>query len=51
LRSIALLKQLLKAEGLPPAGGRRSLFAQVDTLRLHQVDAVAELARLPGASN
>lgn len=50
LRSIALLKQLLKAEGLPDAGGRRSVFAQIDALRLHRIDAEGELAKLGAAS-
>jgi NTE family protein len=50
LRSLALLKQLLKEEGAPPAGGRAPLFAQVEALRLHRIDADAELARLGAAS-
>jgi len=51
LRSIALLKQLLKEEGLPrSAGGRPSLFAQIDALKLHRIDAEAELASLGAAS-
>jgi NTE family protein len=50
LRSLALLKQLLKAEGQPPAGGRASLFAQIDALCLHRIEAEAELASLGAAS-
>jgi NTE family protein len=50
LRSIMLLKQLLKAEGLPPAAGRASLFAQIDALRLHRIDAEDELGKLSAAS-
>jgi len=50
LRTIALLKQLLKDEGLPPAQGRTSLFAQIDALRLHRIDADAELAEYGAAS-
>lgn len=50
LRSIALLKKLLQAEGVPPAGGRDSLFAQIDALRLHRIDAEAELGKLSAAS-
>jgi NTE family protein len=49
LRSVALLKQLLTAEGSPPPGGRAPFFAQVDALYLHRIGAEAELARL-GAS-
>lgn len=50
LRSIVLLKQLLKAEGMPPTAGRTSLFAQIDALRLHRIDAEEELAELSAAS-
>jgi len=50
LRTIALLKQLLKAEGLPAAAGRDSLFAQIDALRLHRIDCEEELAGLSAAS-
>jgi NTE family protein len=50
LRAIALLKRLLQAEGLPPTSGRDSLFAQIDALRLHRIDAGDELAKLSAAS-
>jgi NTE family protein len=50
LRTIALLKRLLKAEGVPPASGRDSLFARIDALRLHRIDAEDELAKLAAAS-
>jgi NTE family protein len=50
LRTIGLLKRLLRAEGLPPASGRDSLFAQIHALRLHRIDAEGELAKLTAAS-
>ncbi len=50
LRTITLLKQLLKAEGLPKAAGRNSLFAQIDALRLHRIDCEQEMAELSAAS-
>ncbi|GMV44908.1 MAG: hypothetical protein AMXMBFR66_03060 [Pseudomonadota bacterium] len=50
LRTIFLLKQLLKAEGRPPASGRAPLFAQIDALRLHRIDAEDKLEHLGAAS-
>ncbi len=50
LRSLALLKQLLAAEGAPPPQGRSGLIAQVDALRMHRIDAGSELASLGAAS-
>jgi NTE family protein len=50
LRSIALLKQLLRAEGMPPRMPEGSLFAQIDALRLHRIDAERELAKLSADS-
>lgn len=50
LRSITLLKQLLKDEGVPAAGSRHPFFAQVDALRLHRIDGAEELAGLGAAS-
>jgi NTE family protein len=49
LRTVALLKRLLGA-GDAPAGSGAALFAQVAALRLHRIDAEAELAKL-GASS
>jgi NTE family protein len=50
LRTIALLKSLLKAEGLPPGGARASLFQQIAELRLHRIHAEEEMSAL-GASS
>jgi NTE family protein len=50
LRSVALLKQLLAAEGEPPAAGRSTLFTQIEALRLHRIDAGSELASLGAAT-
>lgn len=44
LRTLALLQRLLEQEGLPPAGGRAPLFAQVAALRLHRIEAQVELS-------
>lgn len=49
LRSLALLQQLLKSEGEPPAAGRAALFRQVDALLTHRIAAQEALSRL-GAS-
>jgi NTE family protein len=50
LRALALLQQLLRLEGGPPAGDRVSLFTQVAALRTHRIEAGAELAGLGAAS-
>jgi NTE family protein len=53
LRSVALLKQLIHDEGRPRAaraGPRRALYQRVEALRVHRIDAEAELARF-GASS
>jgi NTE family protein len=50
LRSIALLQQLLAAEGLPAGVGPGSLFQQVARLRLHRIDATEDMADLGAAS-
>ncbi|MFN3618408.1 MAG: patatin-like phospholipase family protein [Aquabacterium sp.] len=50
LRSIALLQQLLAAEGLPAGVGPGSLFQQVARLRLHRIDATEDMAQLGAAS-
>ncbi|MFZ2651617.1 MAG: patatin-like phospholipase family protein [Burkholderiaceae bacterium] len=50
LRSLALLQQLLRQEGEPPTGGRAPLFAQVAALRMHRIEAQAELAELGAGS-
>jgi NTE family protein len=50
LRSVALLQQLLRHERAPLAGSRAPLFTQIATLRMHQIEADAELARLGAAS-
>ncbi len=50
LRSLALLQQLLQKTGEPASGGRPDLFAQVAALRMHRIQAEAELAELGAAS-
>ena len=50
LRSLALLQQLLRLEGGLPGGGCASLFTQVAALRMHRIEAAAELASLGAAS-
>jgi len=50
LQTIGLLQQLLRAEGLPASSGPASLFHKLNDLRLHRIDAEAELAEL-GASS
>lgn len=50
LRTIGLLQQLIKAEGLPKGSGPGSLFGQIANLRLHRIDAQEELAELGAAS-
>ncbi|MDO9094009.1 MAG: patatin-like phospholipase family protein [Rubrivivax sp.] len=50
LRSVALIQQLLRLEGAPPGADRAPLFRQVSALRMHRIDADAELAVLGAAS-
>jgi NTE family protein len=50
LRTIALLKQVLHNEGLPAGHRLDSLFAQIDALRLHRIDAGEALPALDAAS-
>ncbi len=50
LRSLALLRQLLRLEGGPPAADQVTLFTQVAALRMHRIEADAELAGLGAAS-
>ncbi len=50
LRSLALIQQLLRQEGEPPAQGRAPLFMQIASLRMHRIEDEAELAGL-GASS
>ncbi len=52
LRSLALLKQLIRDEGRPRSrrsAPRQPLYERVDALRVHRLDAEAELSRF-GAS-
>lgn len=50
MRTIALLKKLIRDEGQPGHRYREPLFSQVDALRVHRIDAEAELSRLgPGS--
>jgi len=50
LRTIALIKEVLADAGRPDSAYRRPLFRRIDDLRLHRLDAGAELALL-GASS
>lgn len=50
LRSIALLQQLIKAEGHPGHHFREPTFKRVETLRVHRIDGGDRLAAL-GASS
>jgi NTE family protein len=50
LRTIGLLKEVLKDAGRPDSAYRRPLFQRVDDLRLHRLDADDELAEF-GASS
>ncbi len=50
LRTIALIKELIEDAGRPDACYQRPLFRRVDDLRLHRLDADAELSRY-GASS
>ncbi|MCW5633264.1 MAG: patatin-like phospholipase family protein [Rubrivivax sp.] len=49
LRSIALMKQLIAAEGRPGHHYREATFRRIEALRVHRIDGGAPLARL-GAS-
>ncbi len=50
LRTIGLIKEVLADAGRPDSAYRRPLFRRIDNLRLHRLDAGAELALL-GASS
>jgi len=50
LRSIALLKQLIEAEGRPGHHYREATFQRVEALRVHRIDGGGRLAEL-GASS
>jgi NTE family protein len=50
LRTIALIKELIEDAGRPDACYQRPLFRRIDDLRLHRLDADAELSRF-GASS
>lgn len=50
LRSLALLRRLIEQEGTPAPGVRAPLFSQVAALRMHRIDAEAELAALGARS-
>ena len=50
LRTIGLIKELLEDAGRPDSAYQRPLFKRVDDLRLHQLDAGAQLAQF-GASS
>jgi NTE family protein len=50
LRSIALLKQLIEAEGRPGHHYREATFQRVEALRVHRIDGGGPLAEL-GASS
>lgn len=50
LRTLALIRRLLREDGADPARHRAPLFEQIAALRLHRIEAGEELARL-GAGN
>ena len=50
LRTLALIRRLLREDGTDSARRRAPLFAQIAALRLHRIEAGEDLAR-PGASN
>jgi NTE family protein len=50
LRTIALIRRLLDLEGPAPPGRRAPLFEQIAALRIHRIDAQAELSRLGAGS-
>ena len=50
LRTIGLIKELLEAAGRPDSCYQRPLFRRVDDLRLHQLDAEAQLSQFGAAS-
>ncbi|MBE0546174.1 MAG: patatin-like phospholipase family protein [Rubrivivax sp.] len=50
LRSLGLIQQLLRLEGEPPSAGRAPLFTQIAALRMHRIEAEAELAKLGAGS-
>jgi NTE family protein len=50
LRTIGLIKELLKDAGRPDSAYRRPLFRRIDDLRLHQLNAEDQLARFGAAS-
>ena len=50
LRTIALIKELLKDAGRPDSAYHRPLFRRIDDLRLHRLDAEEELSQF-GASS
>ena len=50
LRTIALIKEVLADAGRPDSAYQRPLFRRIDDLRLHRLDAGAELAPFGAAS-
>ena len=50
LRTIGLIKELLKDAGRPDSAYRRPLFRRIDDLRLHQLNAEDQLSRFGAAS-
>jgi len=50
IRSIALLKQMIRDEGRPARRWNLPLFQRLEALRLHRLDAAAEIAGLGAAS-
>ncbi len=50
LRTITLIKEVLADAGRPDCAYRRPLFRRIDDLRLHRLDAEAELAPFGAAS-
>jgi NTE family protein len=50
LRTLALLQQLLRQEGVPPAAGRAPLFRQLAAMRMHGIQDDVALSALGAGS-
>jgi NTE family protein len=51
MQSIALMKQVIEAEGVPSHQFREPLFRQIDELRVHRIHGDADLAALGARTN
>ena len=50
LRTIGLVKEVLADAGRPDCAYRRPLFRRIDDMRLHRLDAGAQLAQFTASS-